>query len=178
MPNIRVFNAPGPSGELGYFYACALASHDTCLVQDLNTINPALDTLYLKHAEQPLTRLTAAVTSSELHQLKHLHFQNKDAADLHTGVSWLRSALVAKASATRFLNQIATSPVALPSRVMLTHASLWFGLWTNTFPDLLDIELQWLDVEGPPPTEIWSREHTLPVLVRESVTFQLSYHPH
>lgn len=147
--------------DLGYFYGCSLAKHATCLIQDLATYNPSLDALYLKHTDSS-SLITAAVTPTELWTLKHLQFTN---AEFHTGVSWLRSALLPKTAASRFLNQISVSPVELPSRSMLRHATLWFGLWTNTFPDLLRTDLEWLDVEGSRAVELWDRPQSPSIVV-------------
>lgn len=164
MPSVKIFNAPGYMGDMGYFHACALASHDTCLVQDLNTINPSLDALYLKWSDQSspfqTARVTAAVSPSELHLLRHLHFQNALQVDLHSGFTWLRSALFHRHLAHRFLSQLTTCPAGLPTRNMLAHSSLFFALWTNTYPDLLRTDLEWLDIEGPPAVEVWERPAT------------------
>lgn len=168
-PRIKVFNAPGPIGDLGYFYACALAGTSTCLLQDLSTLNPSLDLLYLKYIDQahlfPSSRVTAASTSSELHILKHLHFHNSGTVDLHSGAAWLRSAIFSTELAAQFLNQVAASPVRLLSRRELSMALTWFSLWTNTYPDLVVMDLEWLDVEGPPAVEVWDRPGVKDVVV-------------
>lgn len=162
-------------GDLAYFYACALATTSTCLLQDLFTFNPSLDLLYLKYNDQahllPSSRVTAATTSSELHILKHLHFHNSGTVDLHTGAAWLRSAMFSKELAGQFLNQIAASPVRLLSRKELALAPTWFSLWSNTYPDLVLMHLEWLDVEGPPPVEVWDRPGVKDVVVRRVFLF-------
>ena len=70
--------------------------------------------------------------------------------DLHTGYATLSSAFTPRHLAIRFLDQQAANLDSL-QRSTLLKSSVFFALWSNTFPDLLVSQhLEALEVEGPP----------------------------
>lgn len=137
-PVLRIFNAPSFLGDQAIITACTLASHSTCYYNHDNIYNPNLDALFLKYIDtEPKKRgIVESVNEEAYWKIKHLQFENLIDVDLHAAFTPLRSSFFPKAFAARFLSQQASTQQTL-SREVLASSSLFFGIYTNAYPQFV-----------------------------------------
>ncbi|KEI37569.1 uncharacterized protein L969DRAFT_52531 [Mixia osmundae IAM 14324] len=149
-PKLRIVNSPSNLHDFAKHLACSLASYETCYFNDDDWLNPYLDALYTKYIDQGgegARRIVGNTLPWIAWEHRRWRFENPE-IDMTAGFIWLGTgSLAPRQLSQRFVDQMGTRPIQM-DRDSVLLADMYFGLWTNTYPEQMSNPLEPIDVEG------------------------------